>query len=169
MTGLRFWIAVKYLISPLHSGPVAFSIEFPSHRYPILAPSLRGPPVILDRRPATEHGPVIIDDAEPARRELRTESLQHLNRGLIQIAVEPKDSDLVNRRGRHGVFEPAFDQPYLVAPEAHSPEVFDHRFDAYCQLWSAGAVPRVLVQNAYMPRALDTTIAPEFSPNPSTK
>ncbi len=107
------------------------------------------PPVILDRRPATEHGPVIIDDAERARRELRIKPVQHLNRRLIQIAIEPKNGDFLYCRGRNRVFEPAFDPAHLVGPEAHAPEVLDQLFDAHRQLQKAmevvASVSRVVV------------------------
>ena len=91
---------VKFLVSNAVDPALSLSVVRglpPQHPLPIdIHDWLRHsvvPPVILDRGPATEHGSIVIDDAKPARREPRIKPVQHLNRRLIQIAVEPKDGD----------------------------------------------------------------------------
>ena len=67
--------------------------------------TLRAPPEVVDGRSAALDDPVIIDETKAARGKPRIKPVEHLDRRFVQIAVEPKNRDPLDRRGRHGVAE----------------------------------------------------------------
>lgn len=50
---------------------------------------------------------VIVYDAEAAGRQFRIERIERLNRGFVEVAIQPQDSNAVYRSNVQGVFEPA--------------------------------------------------------------
>ena len=95
-----------------HAGSYAAT---PKHTRPIdpcdLVRDTLPTPVIVDRLTTPADRVVIVYDRISAHRHLRIEGRQCLPCRLVHVAVEPKDSNTLDRRRGERVAEPAFQEP----------------------------------------------------------
>src|SRR3954453_10222964 len=62
--------------------------------------------VVGDGSPACLDRVIVVDDAEATGRQPRVEPVERLNRGLVQVAIEPQYGDALDRGVVKGVLEP---------------------------------------------------------------
>src|SRR5581483_4536216 len=87
----------------------------------------------VDRLTARRTRVIVVDDHEAARCEQRVQRPERIHGRLVEIAVESQQRELLDRRERQRVAEPALEEAHLVVEQSVAAEELLHLFEGDCQ------------------------------------